>query len=42
LKVCVAIELRERDFLWEKIDFEDIAFGHGVFEVALPASVVLE
>jgi hypothetical protein len=42
LKVFVAIEFGERYFLREKVDFEDIAFGHGVFEVAFPAAVVLE
>jgi hypothetical protein len=34
--------LGKRDLLGEKVDFEDITLMHGVFEVALVATVVLK
>jgi hypothetical protein len=42
LKVFVAGEFREWDLLREKVYLEDVSFRHGIFEVALPAAVVLE
>jgi hypothetical protein len=34
-------ELGKRDLLGKKVDFEDVTLVHGVFEVALVATVVL-
>jgi len=42
LKVVVSGELGEGEFLWEEIDLEYVAFGHGVGEVTFLASVVFE
>ena len=41
-EVVVASECRERDLLRKKIDLEHVPFRHGVFEVALPTTIVLE
>ena len=42
MKVGIAGELGEGDFLWEEINLEDVAFCHGVGEVTLPAAVVFK
>lgn len=42
LKVGIAGECGKGDFFREKINLEDIAFGHGVGEVTFPTPVVFE
>ena len=39
-EVVLRGDTRERNFLWEKIDLEDIALTHGIGEVTLVAAIV--